>query len=53
MAITKITDACFRECIDTQYQLYTTDEEQCVKRCVQDYFKGYEAIGVYTQRGLM
>ena len=40
----ELTSKCFKKCIDTQYPLYTYEEESCVSKCVNNYFKGFEHI---------
>jgi hypothetical protein len=52
IAITKISDLCFKECIDVKYKLYTTEEDSCVERCVKNYFQGYQDLAFHTNRAL-
>ena len=46
--VVKLSDMCFKECVNMQYKLFTLEESACVASCVESYFKGYEEITRYT-----
>jgi hypothetical protein len=50
--ILKVTQHCFQDCTQTNYSIFTTDEQACIQRCTQEYFKNYQKIAEYTYKQL-